>query len=372
MVASLERLHVNEEDDIASTLPMLGAPAMDVSGLQVAFGSCPTQMMNLYLANAWIDRNRIPRVSFTMLLPSLPEEYFTAYVANNGYELVFAMKVPSIWRNIVEMNSSMFKINGVPQYDRDHMRSVAMNQAVLQMENALLAGHRNYMIFEQRVRLPFKCRNEFTELEGRPGYKTKTFENGMLVAIIELIADDAPSPNIGTSKFDAFGPSHSTHAESDLVSCAHLTHAGRQGPTDGRSVVSFTPTHGNRPFRYQLTQGYASAIPEEVCTMSTQSMGNESVCSDFSNRTLENKKRSAPKRKEDKKQRSVRSLPAVEENPKTMGKMGFALLTDAAAKASNLFLPTSPATSDSNYSSQVDETPPSSPEDMESFKKNYI
>ena len=131
IVASLERLqHVIEERASPSTVPMFGAPVNDVSGLQMTFGSGPTEMMNFYTANTWVDANDDPRLSVTILLPSVPQDNVTAYFTNNGCKLILAMSVPSILRHPLQMNVSMFKLDGHAQYDRNHMQTISMKQAV--------------------------------------------------------------------------------------------------------------------------------------------------------------------------------------------------------------------------------------------------
>lgn len=186
MISSFERFAIEDDEP---PRPILGAPALDVPGLRTSFGSGPVEMMNYFIATSWVDENGILRVSYTILMPSVPQDYIAFSVSEDGLELVMAMTIPGSWQNIRHLNDSMFRIGNDAQYGRSHMRTIAMNEAARQLERALI-GPNGYMMCLQRMKLPFKCHTEFTDLEGREGYKAKEFANHMRVAVIELVASD--------------------------------------------------------------------------------------------------------------------------------------------------------------------------------------
>lgn len=122
---------------------------------------------------------------------------------------------------------------------------------------------------------------------------------------------------MGSKQINYFGPSRYSHADTDMVSCAHLMYSGCNNPHDGRSVVSLVCSPFNNTFIRSSIQhnvgGYV--IPEEVTMYSESAEGDQSVCSEVSSRTMETNKRSAPKKtKSDKKKRAIKCLPIVDEH----------------------------------------------------------
>lgn len=158
-----------------------------IGGIDVtpSFVPCPQEIVNFFIASPWKDEDLCNRVTYEILL-SLPPENTEVYVTKGGLWLVIESTLPKLLVEVDKRNDAFFQAiaPGKPRYDARHYRTIAQKSATKMLTTK---NEKGKIIAFQKIRLPFKCDEEFTKREGRAGIKYKYIKPGNHMAVVELI-----------------------------------------------------------------------------------------------------------------------------------------------------------------------------------------
>jgi hypothetical protein len=229
-----DRGRLEEEDDItwAST------PGMVVGeSYSREIVASPSSIVNWYLMACWIDLALRRRVSFDLLLPSIPQGNIHIFVESGGWALIFRARLPEILLDVDKRNASFFdrqkEDDEEPLYGPSHCRTIAQKEAIRSLTgNRVRSDDPVYLT--QSIRLPFQCEEVFFGCEEHAGLKFYATRDGTRMAVVELVKKAEAADNNNNHNFN----SPAAMVEVDLVSFAG---AGAMVPLNfgGRSIVSY-------------------------------------------------------------------------------------------------------------------------------------
>jgi hypothetical protein len=256
-------LNDDEDSSVSLLLPTFGSPAVGSAETVSVFASAPLKVNHFFWAFPWIDTDDNMRVTFIIILSSLPFSCYQFVISACGFFLEVSCRLPSMIVNAEDFGASLYRnFDGSPVYGRNHIRMVAHKQAVAALRTS--TGTRpGYRIVNQLIRLPFHCAPEFSGVDGRDGVSCKMFADGTKCATCECISS-------ASARIHAASIQYNTAQQSDDVSYAgNYTTAPVRYNTGGVSVVSIDPRSGFPLLRsgsMMRSMLHRTGIPAEVGT----------------------------------------------------------------------------------------------------------
>jgi hypothetical protein len=237
------------------SIPSFGSPSVSIASSSTVFGSSPTEMGHFYVGYPWIDGDGEERVTMIITLSSVPVKNYEFSVSPCGFFLRISTRLPSILTDATEFNNRCFKKDGKPLYCPSDFRCVSHSRAVCALRMAMGIGAGGSFFIPQNICLPFRCETLFSSIDGRSGISIKAFDNGMKVAIIELL------------QFSAVGrTSRCRELYGDIDDVSLATHQTANQPVNfsGQSVVSISYSTGlARDNRYERM--LRPSVPTPIC-----------------------------------------------------------------------------------------------------------
>lgn len=274
----LSQLGVDDDDDWQN-IPRFGSPCLTMEETRENFASAPSQSCHFFVAFPWTDVFQNRRVTYKIVLSSFPPASYSFSISGCGLYLLIKTRIPNMMLDVFSMNKSMFKnAENYPeaQYAADHVRTIAEQEAIQSLCASEAGGLKKdnegrYHLLDIK-RLPFKVSPEFCELEGRKGVVLRLFQNGLKVAIIELIAASASSRNQSANV---------VHSFDECSYAGNRSFIPMNYTTGGASCVSVNLRTGTPRFfscasRVSVAhQEHPNGIPNEIGLQSMQGIEEE-------------------------------------------------------------------------------------------------
>lgn len=195
LVVNLSNLSVADDDITVNTTATngvlsLSSPAATSERIRHVFASAPTTLGHHFWGYQWIDMYGCSRVSLEVTTSSIPINYYSFSITQNGTVVLITARLPTILIDTTERNLALYRRpNGDPIYGPDHMRTVSQRAAVRTLTDTH-AFDGTDVILTQEIRLPFAVADEFHETDGRAGITRKRFKTGLIIVILEVIERD--------------------------------------------------------------------------------------------------------------------------------------------------------------------------------------
>jgi hypothetical protein len=244
-------LRFSPDDDDAGSFATMEhpspSPVSQAMSVVAGFQSHPNSLIHWFWATPWIDEHLNKRCTVKVFLGSFPFKCVTMSVAPGGLFLNIRTEIPEEALNVDKFNASVYKtLNGTPKYGKNHFKTIADKDVVGTVRN----NPQDKVFSVQSILLPYKCQEEFTDLEGHPGQQFKRFKSGMKVALCELIAA-GKSHNRGYRSDISVGIDNVSYVGGISNASAYTFAAQTQAGADGASVFSVDVRTGHSVRRQQ-------------------------------------------------------------------------------------------------------------------------
>lgn len=229
-----------------------------IAALRESITMYPPTIQNLFLLSRWMDRSLNNRISLKVFLPSFPFKFYTITISKGGLSVIIKIRIPTEVLDVERLNKDLYRNEDKSaKYGADHFKTIADKNTVKSLRaNDPDPEARVYL--QQIIPLPFKCHEEFVELDGLAGLRFKLIQKDLKVAVCELIGADAVRNGFGKKEEEE--EEDADYEEVTYHDGMSTTSTYRPG-MGAASVLSINPDNGK--LRKKLV-GYVQSIPVEV------------------------------------------------------------------------------------------------------------